>query len=177
MVEITLPIVLQFIQTAGILIGIFYYIMTLRANQRNQEISLKNQQLRTGYSVFDIYRDEKIYLKWLEVMQMEWVDSDDFREKYGSLTNPQMEAKYASMFQYYEGLGYLWKNGVLDLENLKELIGFGCVVMWIKFKPIVEAWRENYYLDYFINWQNLAEALDLMIGDRIIPRARRPWPR
>jgi hypothetical protein len=167
MVEITYQMVLSTLQTAGILVGIFYYVMTIRANKRNQEISLKNQQLRTAYSVFDIYRDEKEYLKWLEVMQMEWVDYDDFTEKYGSRTNPEMEAKWGTMFQFYDGLGYLWKSGVLDLDNLKELIGFGCVVMWKKFKPIVEAWRKDVYLDHFINWQHLAEALEPMISDRI----------
>jgi len=45
MAEITAQIILSTIQTIGRLVGIFYYIMTLRINLRNQEISLKNQEL------------------------------------------------------------------------------------------------------------------------------------
>jgi hypothetical protein len=37
MVEVTLTLVLQFIQTAGILVGIFYYITTLRLAQKARE--------------------------------------------------------------------------------------------------------------------------------------------
>ena len=43
--QVTFQILFQFLQTVGILVGVFYYIMTIRTNQRNQEISLKNQQL------------------------------------------------------------------------------------------------------------------------------------
>jgi hypothetical protein len=165
MVEITYQMVLSTLQTIGLLVGIYYYIIDLSYKRRNQ-------QLRTAYSVFDIYRDEKEYSKWLEVMQLEWVDYFDFQEKYGSRNNPEMEAKWGTVFQFYDGLGYLWKAGALDLENLKELIGFGCVVMWKKYQSIVEVWRERVYLDHFVNWQHLAEALEPMIGERI--QSRRP---
>ena len=37
--------VLSTLQTVGILVGIFYYIMTIRTNQRNQDIAIRNQEL------------------------------------------------------------------------------------------------------------------------------------
>jgi hypothetical protein len=168
MVEITYQMVLSTLQTVALIVGIYYYVVTIRANQRNREISLMNQQLRTAYSVLDIYRDEKEYFKWLELMNLEWVDYDDFHEKY-LIGASKMEAKWGSMCQFFDGLGYLWKKGVLDLENLKELIGFSCVTTWTKFKPIVERRREKYYLDTYINWQHLAEALEPMISDKVNP--------
>ena len=39
--QITFQTLFQFLQTVGILVGVFYYIMTIRANQRNQELTLK----------------------------------------------------------------------------------------------------------------------------------------
>ena len=36
---------LSTLQTAGILVGIFYYLMVLRNQQKNQEMSLRNQEL------------------------------------------------------------------------------------------------------------------------------------
>ena len=44
MVDITLSIVLQFVQTVGILVGIIYYISIMRANQKTQERTLKAQE-------------------------------------------------------------------------------------------------------------------------------------
>jgi hypothetical protein len=43
--QITFQTIFQFLQTVGILVGVFYYISTIRTNQRNQEISLRNQEL------------------------------------------------------------------------------------------------------------------------------------
>jgi hypothetical protein len=42
--QLTFQTVFQFLQTVGILVGVFYYIMTIRANQRNQELSIKSQE-------------------------------------------------------------------------------------------------------------------------------------
>jgi preprotein translocase subunit YajC len=44
MVEITYQMVMSTLQTAGILVGIFYYIMTLRNQRKNQELTLKAQE-------------------------------------------------------------------------------------------------------------------------------------
>jgi len=41
MVEITYQMILSTIQTVGILIGIFYYVMTLNYTKKNQEQTLK----------------------------------------------------------------------------------------------------------------------------------------
>jgi len=46
MVEITLPIVLQIVQTAGIFVGIVYYLTIMRNNQRTQRIQLYNTYLQ-----------------------------------------------------------------------------------------------------------------------------------
>ena len=42
--QITFQIIFQFLQTVGILIGVFYYIMTIRTNQRNQKMQLETRQ-------------------------------------------------------------------------------------------------------------------------------------
>jgi len=44
--QVTFQTIFQFLQTLGILVGVFYYIMTIRTNQRNQEIAQKNQELQ-----------------------------------------------------------------------------------------------------------------------------------
>ena len=44
MVEITYQIVLSTLQTVGILMGIFYYIMTLNNTRKNQEMQLETRQ-------------------------------------------------------------------------------------------------------------------------------------
>jgi arginine exporter protein ArgO len=44
MVEFTIPLVLDIIRTAGILVAIVYYITIMRNQQRTRELSLKAQE-------------------------------------------------------------------------------------------------------------------------------------
>jgi len=166
MVDITYQMVLSTIQTVSLVVGITYYIMTIRANKRNQEISLKNQQLSSVHRILDVYRDPEEYYKWLEVLHLEWDDPDDFWEKYGATKNPEIATKYGTMFQYYDGIGYLWKEGVIDIKSLSVYLGWGCLILWKRYKPIVESYRK-WYLDAFLYWEQLTEALEELIGDRI----------
>ncbi len=157
---IDIQTVLTYLTLISVPVGIFYYMMTLRNTQ-------KTQKLNATYRLLEVYRDQNEYYKWLQVLHLEWDDPDDFWEKYSGSTNPEMEAKFGTMFQYYDGLGYLWKEGVIDLRSLAAYFGWGCILMWKRYKPIVESNREH-YLDFCIYWEQLAEALEELIGERII---------
>ena len=44
MVEVTYQMVLSTLQTTGILVGIFYYIMTLNNTRKSQRLTLESRQ-------------------------------------------------------------------------------------------------------------------------------------
>jgi len=44
MVEVTYRMVLSTLQTTGILVGIFYYIMTLNNTRKSQRLTLESRQ-------------------------------------------------------------------------------------------------------------------------------------
>ena len=58
MVDITLPIVLQIVQTAGILVGIVYYIAIMRNNQRTQQMQLETRQAQLFMQLYNRLRDD-----------------------------------------------------------------------------------------------------------------------
>ncbi len=53
MVEITYQMVLSTLQTAGILVGIYYYVMTLRNQRKNQELALETRQAQLFMNIYD----------------------------------------------------------------------------------------------------------------------------
>lgn len=53
MAEITYQMVLSTIQTAELLVGIFYYIMTLRNQQKNQQLSLETRQAQLFMGIYN----------------------------------------------------------------------------------------------------------------------------
>ena len=53
MAEITYQVVLSTLQTFGLLVGIFYYVMTLRNQQKNQQLALETRQAQLFMNIYD----------------------------------------------------------------------------------------------------------------------------
>ena len=89
MVEITLPIVLQIIQTVSLIIGIVYYISIMRNQQRTRELSLKAREEAEKARQRDmiIQRSQSYGLEYMRAYtdvrgMTDWVDAEDFMRKY-----------------------------------------------------------------------------------------------
>jgi hypothetical protein len=146
MVEITLPIILQFLQTAGILVGIIYYITIMRNQQRTRELTLESQELarkaqeqsletRKVQLFMQIYHDmnstENLRI-YSELIRMEWEDWDDYVRKYGSSNNPESYVLRFSMWVRLNGVGLLVKDGHIDVGSVHDLMRQTILTQWEK---------------------------------------------
>jgi hypothetical protein len=82
MVEITYQMVLSTLQTAGILVGIFYYIMDLRNNREIQQISLLIRQSQCLQQILDKTTSREGLEYDRICTQAEWSDYDEWLERY-----------------------------------------------------------------------------------------------
>ena len=82
MVEITLPVVLQIIQTASILIGIVYYITIMRNQSKAREAQFLLQ-------FNQVFQDKEAIKDWHDVLAMRFRDFQDFKENYDSKANEE----------------------------------------------------------------------------------------
>ena len=113
MVEITLPIVLQIVQTVGILVGIAYYITIMRNSQKTQDLSLKAQEqaleTRKAQLYMQIYSrldDNEFWENYGRlVYEYEYKGMDDFLENYSPGTKTGGYASYMSMNAFFRGIG------------------------------------------------------------------------
>jgi hypothetical protein len=158
MVEITLPIILQIVQTVGILVGIIYYITIMRNQQRTRELTLESQELarkaqeqaletRKVQLFMQIYQDmnstENLRI-YSELINMEWEDWDDFRRKYGSKNNPESYVLRYSMWVRLNGVGLLVKDGHIDVGSVHDLMRQTILTQWEKWGDIIIRIREEY---------------------------------
>jgi len=123
MVEFTYQMVLGTLQTVGLLVGIYYYIMTIRANQRNQEIALKNQELTLETRQAQLY-EHLSDLTWSretqEALDIIWplkhLSDEEFIEKFRD------DWKFRRAFFHWaylmERVGSLLKRGLIDVEPI-----------------------------------------------------------
>ncbi len=157
MVEITLPIILQILQTAGILVGIFYYIMTLRNQQKNQEHSKETRKIQLLLDINKDIEGSGSGVQYNEIMDMKWDSYDDFVSKYGVENNPDAYRKRRRMWQIMHRNGLLVRDGLIDVRALFDYTSGGSLYMWRKFKDIIEESRRLYHMpDYLIGLEYLA---------------------
>ncbi len=161
MVEITYQMVLSTLQTAGLLVGIYYYIMTLKNNRQNQRITMTTTLLEPFMTV-------EGNLVLMDLLNMEWNDLDDYKRKYDHRVNSENFAKRAAVFNRLESLGLFYRRGLLDLETLRSGGGTIMTLLWRKFKPIVEMYRiTDADKSLYKNWEYMAESVYKMYPETV----------
>jgi hypothetical protein len=150
MVEITIPIVLQLIQTVALIVGIVYYVTIMRNQQKTRELSLEAQEHSTETRELDIYmklklmRTDPVWMRsFFEVIALEWDDFDDFARKYSHTENPEEAAKRFAVWNHWDSLGYILSRGIIDPDTVFDMFGNGCIGQWMKFEPIIQGFREK----------------------------------
>ena len=110
MAEITYQMVLSTLQTAGLLVGIFYYITTLRNAQKNRTIDMVFQRTQT--------RTPEYFQNINELSQMEigWTTTDEFWEKYNYEKTPELMGKRSNILSDMNAWGYLLREGLVDID-------------------------------------------------------------
>jgi hypothetical protein len=156
MIEITLPIVLQIVQTLGILVGIIYYITIMRNTQKTRELTLQSQELtrkaqeqtletrqtQIFMQIFQHLNSEESLKSWAELVNQIIPDHDEFLMKYDSRVNPAHYAKRASHWYAYNTIGELLQSGLIELDLLIRLkLDTQVILMWENWEEIIRATR------------------------------------
>ena len=144
MVEVTLTLVKDIVTIVGVIAGFTYYVMTVR-NARK----VRKEALVRDFLGWDIER-HRVYM---ELLQMEWDDFDDYISKYDSTVNIDNYSKRAYIWNRYNRIGYELYQGNVDVEELYNYTGFqGIWFFWNKFKPIIMEDRKRYGNPHYFRW-------------------------
>ena len=169
MVEFTLPIVLQILQTIGLFVGIIYYITIMRNSQRTRELTLESQELarkaqehaletRQAQMFMQIYSESHNDPSFIDAMtivnELEIHTYEEFRE---AQKDEDVKKALSRVGMFYEGLGVLVKEGYVSIRLVALLIT-GLTRMWWErlYKPWIEEGREKMN---FRRWMSEAEYL------------------
>jgi hypothetical protein len=146
MVEITLPIMLQILQTAGILVGIAYYLVIMRNTQKTRELALNAQEqtleTRQAQLFMQLYSQWTggIRKQWEKMRLWEWDDYDDYMEKFGDLES-HMDVMTVGAF--FEGIGVIVKRKLIEPSFVDDLFSGAIIRFWEKTHDIAMELRER----------------------------------
>jgi len=152
MVEITLQIVLQLLQTAGILVGIIYYITIMRNAQNNQQQQLETRQAQLLMNLMNTYRSPEFRKQWHILWNLEWSDFQDFRDKTEG--NIEIISAWTSVITYFESVGVIAKYNLIDIKMIHSLLAGGVKIVWERYEPLIMGDREL-FKQYATAWDDV----------------------
>jgi hypothetical protein len=132
------------VTAASVTVAAVYYIMTLRVQQRNVKTNIESRQIQLLTQLSQPAMSYEGQKRYLEYMNIEWKDYDDFENKYGSDNNPDNYAIRYSWNSYFQTIGVLLKYGLIEPDILYDYTGSTLIWAWGKYRGIYERMREAY---------------------------------
>lgn len=144
---------LQIVQTAGILVGIVYYITIMRSSQKTQQLQLETRKAQLYMQLFMRITSEEFMKKSIDLLRLEYDDIDEFMEKLLSGPDSSLHAKLFSMFWHIDGLGYMMSQKLIDPEMVYNFGGgFAQAWHWKKWEPVIVRFRKRRDDPEFLKW-------------------------
>ena len=108
-----------------------------------QEQTLENRRIEMLDNIAVRVSSEDAVKNYYELMNCDWTDYADFNRKYGSENNLESTGKRVSRYHSYNRMGMMMRRGLVDVDELYDLMGPGVVFFWEKYKPIVKETRRR----------------------------------
>ena len=143
MVELTYQMVLSTLQTVGLLVGIFYYIITLRNTQKTQQMQLETRKSQHYLQMLQTVSTEEFIKRTMTVHQLEFKDYEDYLA-FSNNYDSDMKWQYEAYMTWLNGFGLMLKEGLIDTEVILSFgQGIQYIRAWEKWKPIILKNRER----------------------------------
>ncbi len=126
------------IAAAGVLVGVIYYILDIRHQNRVRQTEL----VMKLYSQFNSLEFQKV---WEEVLNREAKNTDDYRNKYGF-------AEFTAVGMFFEGIGILLKRKLIDIELVDDMFTTPIKWTWEKMKVITSEARRVRNQPEILEW-------------------------
>ena len=130
------------LQTVGILLGgisltvaAIYYTITIRNQTKSRQTQIFMQLYEEKY-------DREGLEAFFQLRNWQWDDYNDYQQKYGPRTHPEEAAIMESQISYFEGLGILVQEGMVDTDIVYKIAGRRINQIWYTFEAAIEGIRE-----------------------------------
>ena len=128
--QATLQTLLMIFQTLSIMVGVIYYITSLRNQSRSRQIQIINASSTANID--------------FEFMNWEIKDFNTFMSKHGPEADPEGYKSFMMWFNVLEQRGVYVREGLLDIRLVCLMSGGTIKESWEMYFGIFEEWRTRY---------------------------------
>jgi hypothetical protein len=131
----------------GVCVAAFYYMFTLRTNQRNYKATLETRQAQLYMQLYQTSLSRDYMDSQFRAAQMSLKTVDDYKRM---MNDPIMYKDFFSMGMWHEGAGVLLKEGLIDIHTVS-LLSLGIIVWWWEnFGEMVQKVRKEFGFPRFM---------------------------
>jgi hypothetical protein len=133
---------------AGLSIGIaaIYYTLTLRNTQRAQQLQQETRQAQLFMNIYNQSFTNPHYLESIgKIMDNLWSNYEEFKSiyHYGENKDPEFCLAYDLVCGFFEGMGVLVKENLLDIRLVALLVSNQTIRIWELNQLIIDDFRED----------------------------------
>lgn len=137
-------IIVSLTQMISVIAAAIYYVF-ISTN------TIKTRKAQLFMQIYNSFQRQEFLKQFIDIMNLQWVDFEDYWEKYGMINNPEIASKIHSVGTYLEGIGVLVNRRLIDLELVDELMTGIIERYWEKMEPAIITQRE------ILNWPEAYE--------------------
>jgi hypothetical protein len=150
------------VAATGVLVAAVFYILNLRVQQANMKANLETRQAQFLLQLSQIgFLNPDSDKRYIDMMNWEWSDYNDFEKKYGTQNNPEAAADRLAMWYSWDTLGLYYREGLLNKSHVYKQYGTYIIWAWQKFGDVIKRWREVY------NLQGNLENFEYLFGEMV----------
>ena len=115
---------------AGVLVGVVYYVLDIRSQNKVRQTELILQ-------LYSFYNSETCQKALTRVLTLDYADYNDFANKYGAILSPspnEVQVSVQMVATFFEGVGVLLSQRLLDIRLVQKL--FDVKGYWKKIEPL-----------------------------------------
>lgn len=138
----TLQTVSYIMGSIGVFVAAIYYVFNMRATlhvrreaNRTQRQQLETRQAQMFMAIYTQITTKEFTSAFQKIMNSRWRNYDEYHELW---KDPEFQNSGHIVGTYYEGVGVLVREGLLDIRWVALLICGMTRMFWEKMKPAIE---------------------------------------
>ncbi len=137
------------VQTLGVVgtliaatIAVRSYVNSNKRTQETRERELETRQAQLFMQIYGKWNEEGFSSHWFDLRGTMWTDYGKFKECI--LENPSKMNSLSVLVRFFEGLGVLVKENLLDIRLIALTMAGDTRSFWEQYRPIVGEWRRDW---------------------------------
>lgn len=161
---VSLEVIALVLTGLSITASIVYYANVLSNANKTQKMQLETRQAQLLMKLYEEWRNPEQLKLYAKSLQMNWTSYEDFQDKY-SVDNFEERLPFTAMSYYWEGVGVLVEEGLIDIKLVSKLFSGDLKTHWEKFRSyIYDARERRNYPQFFDKTEYLYNRIEGLRG-------------